>query len=158
MNEVYFPYLYRLATGFTFILGLAFALRGLFLLKEYGAMRTMMSSQTHIGPPLVNMGIGLALLYWKVVLDAFLITMYGTSTLESAPLGFSELEIKLSILLRLFGFIAFVRGWVLLARAASHAAQPGSISKGVMYIISGVMLVNIFATWNLLYSFFKGFV
>lgn len=158
MNDIYFSALYRIATGFTFILGLIFALRGLFLLKEYGAAKTMMSSQTNIGPPLVNIFVGLVLLYWKAILDAFLITIYGSATLTSAPTDFSDLEVKLAILLRLFGFIAFVRGWVLLSRSASHSAQPGSISKAIMYIVSGVLLVNIFATWNLLYSFFQSFL
>lgn len=149
---IYFPYLYKLVTGGTFLLGLFFAFRGVFLLKEYGAMRTMMSSQTSIIPPLVNIFVGLALLYWKVMLDAFLITIFGSTSLDQKPLGTTEIEEELALIIRLFGFIAFVRGWILLSRAASHGAQPGTLTKSLMYMFSGIFLINIYGTWTILQS------
>ena len=40
------------------------------------------------------------------------------------------------------GFIAFIRGWFIIAHSGQPGTQPGSISKGIVPIIGGILAVN----------------
>ena len=46
-------------------------------------------------------------------------------------------------IIQIIGIIAFMRGWLLLAKATNPGQQPGAISKGVTHIIGGILAVNI---------------
>ncbi len=40
------------------------------------------------------------------------------------------------------GFIAFIRGWFMIANAGQPGVQPGTISKGIIHIVGGILAIN----------------
>jgi intracellular multiplication protein IcmC len=82
---------------------------------------------------------------------------------QSNVLAYNELSPALNLtdsnggiallrILQLIGVIAFVRGWVLLARSQGQGAQPGTMGKAVTHVFGGVLLMNIVATVNIMYN------
>ena len=46
--------------------------------------------------------------------------------------------------------IAFIRGWILVVKGAQAGSQPGNSSKGLIYVVGGVMAINITGTIDLI--------
>ena len=44
------------------------------------------------------------------------------------------------------GYVSFVRGFVILAHSTHQGAQQGTVGKGILYIVGGVLAINIGAT------------
>jgi intracellular multiplication protein IcmC len=44
--------------------------------------------------------------------------------------------------MQFIGFIAFLRGWFMIAHAGQPGAQPGTITKGIVHIIGGILAIN----------------
>jgi len=47
-----------------------------------------------------------------------------------------------------------VRGWLILSKMGHPGAQPGSVAKGIVHVIGGILLINIVNTVNMLASTF----
>src|SRR5579862_149602 len=58
-----FPNIYHLVTATAYIMGIAFIFRGVYQLKVYGDLRTMMSVQTNFKATMMVFFAGAALLY-----------------------------------------------------------------------------------------------
>ena len=58
-----FPNIYRLITALAYLMGIAFIFRGVYQLKVYGDLRTMMSVQTNFKATMMVFFAGTALLY-----------------------------------------------------------------------------------------------
>lgn len=153
------PDLWRLVTGGSFLIGLFFALRSIYLFKEYGESRAMGGGGADIRRPLINLFIAAGLLYWPSLVNASLETLFKTNVLYSYHLEgsseqFNKMVQILGNIVQFIGFIAFIRGWVLLSRIAQQGgAQPGGIGKAICHMIGGILALNIFATWKILQSF-----
>ena len=44
------------------------------------------------------------------------------------------------------GYVAFIRGWILLLRIGEQGSQPGAFAKAVTHIVGGLVAINIFGT------------
>lgn len=150
---------YTMVTGAAYLIGVAFAFKALYSLKVYGEMRTMMSSNASMKEPLTYMLVGAVFIYLPTGVDIFLNTTFGDHNI----LAYSQLDNAFSLtesnggwallkLLQTIGVIAFVRGWVLIARASSQGQQPGGFGKGITHVFGGILMMNIVRTLNILYN------
>jgi intracellular multiplication protein IcmC len=153
----------RLITASTYLLGIIFVFKGIHTLKVYGEGRTQMSGSTSIKEPLVYFLVGAALLYFPTTFDILMKTTFDyTNVLQYAPIdspnqalnslfgGSSSVGRPLTMLIQVIGLIAFVRGWILIARGASQGQPPGNTGKGLMHVFGGILAVNIVGTLNVL--------
>lgn len=153
----------KLITGFAFILGLAFAFKALHTLKMYGESRSAMSSSSSFKEPLIYFIVAAVFLFVPSTIDTFLTTTFGSSNiLQYAPINSSNSTLNtlfgsdsavgrpLAMIIQTIGLVAFIRGWILIARSAGHGQQPGSMGKGLMHIFGGILALNIVQTINII--------
>ncbi|KTC68114.1 IcmC (DotE) [Legionella birminghamensis] len=153
----------RLVTGAAYLIGIAFAFKAIYSLKVYGEARTMMSSNTSIKEPVMYIMVAAILIYFPTGLDIMLNTTFGSSNiLQYAPMDSQNQALdtlfgtgsavgqSLSLLIQVIGVIAFVRGWVLIARSASQGQPPGGTGKGLMHVFGGILAMNIVATLEMI--------
>lgn len=138
-------------------IGIGLFLVGLFQLKRYGEARTFMSQQLTIAKPLMTMLGGMLLLILPTAIRTGLLALWGSGSVMAyhGPTNdFEALIPPIIMIVRLIGVGAFIRGCTLIARAGSEHAQQGTLSKGVLHIIGGLLCVNIMGTVALLETFF----
>jgi len=150
-----YPSFWTLITAICFVAGVIFALRSVYAFKVYGEARTMMNPQTSLRAPLIYLFVAAALIYTPSGFQMVMQTLYGYSKpLPLAYQGYSE-DVTSAIravfgLVQLVGIVAFLRGWLNLAK---HAHQGGGgqhgIGKAFTHIIGGIMAVNIVGTYNI---------
>lgn len=152
------PGLYRLVTGGSFLTGFWFALRGMYQLRQYGELRTMMSVQTELKGPLLFLFVAAVLMFWPTLITVMMNSTFG----YPSPLGYSQstlgTDYNLSMhlagtIIQFIGFVAFIRGWILLTAYGSQTGQP-VIGKAIAHIIGGLLAINIYATWDLMRNTF----
>ncbi len=148
----------RLITGAAYIIGLAFAFKAIYLLKSYGESRSSMmsSGNSSLKEPLIYLFVAGIFIYFPTGLAIMLETTFGSPTLmgwqySNGGIGswFSSNSIigrPLTIIIQTIGGIAFVRGWILIARTASSGQPPGGTGKGLMHVVGGILALNIVAT------------
>lgn len=145
----------RLITATAYLLGIFFAMKALFSLKSYGEARTMMSSHSSLKEPMAYFLVSAMLLFFPTGLAALLNTTFGSSNiLQYAPIDSQNKALSilfgsdsvvgrsLVIIIQVIGLIAFVRGWVLIARSSGQG-QPGSLGKGITHVFGGILAMNI---------------
>ena len=153
----------RLVTGAAYVIGLAFAFKAIYSLKIYGEARTMMSTNSNIKEPIIYLIVAGMFIYFPTGLGIMLQTTFGSSSiLEYAPVSSSNPAISalfgsgsivgrpLAIIIQTIGVIAFVRGWVLIARAANQGQPAGGTGKGLMHVFGGILAMNIVATLEII--------
>lgn len=149
----------RLITGASYLLGCAFLFKAIYSLKVYGEARTMMSSSASAKEPIVFLMVGAILLYFPTTLQMLLQTTFNYNTvLQYAPVNSQNNSLNtlfgsgsvvgkpLAMLIQVIGLIAFIRGWVLIARSASQGQPPGGTGKGFMHVFGGILAINIVGT------------
>ncbi len=150
---------YTMVTAAAYVIGISFAFKALYSLKVYGELRTMMSSNASVKEPLTYLIVAAVFIYLPTGLSIILNSTFG----QSNVLAYSELPSAFDLsetnggfallkLLQLIGVMAFVRGWVLLARSAGQGSQPGGFGKGLMHVFGGVLLMNIVGTIRVVYN------
>lgn len=153
------PGLWRLVTAGSYIMGIAFILRGVYALKVYGDLRTMMSTQTNLKSTLMLFLVGSALMFTDTIFRNVMMTTFGTTEVspigyQSSPLGFSGQSMHVILrFVQLIGLISFIRGWI----ALTQAQQPGghsSMGKAFTHILGGTLAINIEGTRNVLMGTF----
>jgi intracellular multiplication protein IcmC len=153
----------QLITGGSYLMGCAFIFKGIYSLRMYGESRTMMSNNTSLKEPLAYMIIGALLIYFPTTLKIMLQTSFGSdSIMQYAPVNSQNQTIDtlfgsgsavgrpLTMLIQVIGLIAFIRGWVLIARSASQGQPPGGTGKGIVHVFGGILAINIVATLNMI--------
>ncbi len=145
----------KMVTGSAYVLGLVFAFKALYSLKVYGEARTMMSSNASMKEPLMYLFVAAIFLISPQAVSVFLTSTFGSGNImeygptngESPLFGSAtELAKPLVMIIQTIGYIAFVRGWILVARASAHGQQPGSTGKGLMHVFGGILAINIVST------------
>lgn len=153
----------RMVTGAAYVIGLAFAFKAIYSLKMYGESKTMMSSNTSMKEPVIYLIVAGMLIYFPTGLAIMLNSTFGSSSiLQYAPTNSNSPMIStlfgsgssvgwaLAIIIQVIGVIAFVRGWVLIARSASQGQPPGGTGKGMMHVFGGILAMNIVATLQII--------
>ncbi len=64
---------------------------------------------------------------------------YSSITIESQ---WATMIDTIVLYMQFIGFLAFMRGWMLIAHAGQPGVQPGSISKGIIHIVGGILAIN----------------
>jgi intracellular multiplication protein IcmC len=151
------PAVTSLVTALMFLTGMILLFRAVYALKLYGELRTMTSSSAELKGPLVLFLVGTILLFYPSLFSVSLSSVFGTNNILSyAPNPSDTANEKamfhaVGIILQLVGLIAFFRGWLQIQSLSGHA-QQGTFGKGLTHIIGGILLINIFATWNIIKS------
>ena len=148
----------RLITGAGFLIGCAFLFKAIYSLKVYGEARTMQSGNTSIKEPLVFLIVGTLLIYSRTGFEILMQTTFGyENPLQYASVGSdgafgpnSLIGRPVALIIQLVGYIAFIRGWVLIARSASQGQPPGGTGKGLMHVLGGILAINIIGTLQLI--------
>ncbi len=140
-------------------MGLGLVLGGLFMLKKYGQMRTMMSQQMTLTKPLAMLLAGSAL----TILPTFIATMerafwgsswYATTMSINTSEDWTGLIGPVLMLVRLLGVVALMRAILMMTKAGGHQGQPGAAGKAAMHLIAGILCVNINGTVDILSNIF----
>ena len=144
----------KLIITVSYVIGLMLIVRGVMMYRIFANQTYGSAQRGEIAGPLVFLVVGIILLYFPSSLNTSLYTFFGTSEIgqlqelaaysnRSQSETFLQLQNIVVKYLKLIGLIAFVRGWVILAKMGHPGAQPGSIGKGITHIIGGVVLINI---------------
>lgn len=156
-----FTSLEHLIIAITYIIGLALIVRGIMMYRIFANQTFGSAQRGEIAGPMVHLVVGALLLYIPSTLTTSLTTVFGTSEVTSAQnlIGYATLsstekwkkltDVVVQYML-LIGLIAFVRGWVILSKMGHSGSQPGSIGKGLIHVIGGILLINIVDTVNIL--------
>jgi intracellular multiplication protein IcmC len=152
----------KLITGAAYVIGLAFAFKAIYTLKAYGESKATMSSNANIKEPIFYLLVAAMFIYFPTGLAIMLNTTFGSSSiLQYGPVtgnndslaslfGRSAAGRSLTIIIQTVGVIAFVRGWILIARSGAQGQQPGTAGKGLIHIVGGVLAMNIIATLEMI--------
>lgn len=142
------------------LLGLGLFVGGMFQLKRYGEMRTMMSSQMSIAGPVMTLLAGVALLCSPLFIGTLLVSFWGSGGITDLPYdgdtsnGWAQYVPAVLMLVRLIGVYSFMRGFVMAAKTGSGHAQPGTTGKVLTMIFAGILCVHIMGTIQLVESLF----
>lgn len=149
-------------TALFYIVGLSLAFGAVLRLKKFGQRTSFMHVEAGLLGPVAQLLIGVALVYSPTLLKTINMTFWQTPNFEnvlswqlSMP-NSQYLDIIKPIvgIIQLVGAIAFLRGWIILSKASNQGAQPGSITKGVIHIIGGVLALNITRTISIVMNTF----
>ncbi len=152
------PDLARLIVAISYVAGIFFIVFSVIRLKIYGQMTVFMMSQASIGPTFAYMIVGIMLLFFPTMLDIMNVTLFGykydSSELlmyfQDTPVRWSHIIDPLTALIQLFGFIAFLRGMIMLSKMGGQGSPPGTAGKAVTDIIGGILAINIVGTVSLI--------
>lgn len=149
--------------GLAYLIGLAFAFKAIYSLKVYGEARTMMSNNASLKEPVTLLIVSAILLYFPTSLGVILQSSFGESSiLQYAPVNSKNETLNvlfgngsvigqpLTLLIKILGLGAFIRGWVLIARSASQGQPAGGTGKGFIHVFGGVMAMNVVATLQII--------
>lgn len=149
-------------SGFAYVIGLVFAFKAIHTLKGYGESRAMQSSGSNMKEPIIYLLVAAIFIWFPTGLNLFLTTTFGKpGVLSYQPTqngeiigglfnSDSEVGRSLALLIQTIGGIAFVRGWILIARSASQGQQPGGMGKGLTHVFGGILAINIVATLEII--------
>ena len=139
------------------LIGLGLFVGGMFHLKKYGEMRTMMSSQMSMSGPLMMLISGVAMLCSPLLMGSVLVSFWGTGGISDLPYdgdtssGWSQYVQPVLILVRIIGVFSMMRGFVMASKTGGQT-QQGTVGKAVIHIFAGVLCVHIMGTVKLIES------
>ncbi len=156
------PQLIRFVVALSYVCGIFLMVAGVMKLKAYGQQTVMSSSHASFGPCMTYIAVGTALTFFPSLLNMATATFMGIGggdaiysyTGSSSGFGFAGLTSVLIGIIKLVGFIAFFKGWMILSKLGSHNGGQGVVGKGVVHILAGVFAVNIMTTWEVLRASF----
>lgn len=150
-----------LVRALSYIIGLTLIVRGVMMYRIFATQTLSSAQKGEIAGPLVFLLVGSFLLYFPSTLATSLTSVFGDNNVAGSTeliaykdlsgiqkwTAISDVVVKYMYLI---GLIAFVRGWVILSKMGHSGAQPGSLGKGIIHVIGGVLLINIVETFNIL--------
>jgi len=153
-----YPAIWKMLTGACYVIGFVFALRGVYYLKQYGEMRTMMASNTSLKTPIAFFIVASVLIYIPTGFKIISKTIFG----YNSPLAYSDVTsgmnpIFLSAitgLVSIIGLIAFIRGWLILVANAEHPGGQATVGKALTHIIGGLLAMNVLGVVDIIWNTF----
>ncbi len=149
----------KLIVGAAYLMGISFGIKALFSLKKLAEAKSQMADHGSIKEPLIYLLVAAMFLYFPTGFAVLMQTTFGyTNVLTYVPVtsGSSSLQslfgdnsafgYTLSVLIQVVGAIAFVRGWVLIARSAAQGQPPGGTGTGLVHVFGGILAMNIVGT------------
>lgn len=150
----------RLVTGSAYIIGIIFAMKAIMLLKSHADSRGQ-SGQGGLKEPFVYFIVAGVLIYFPTGFELLMNTTFGyptvlsyasmssNSTLINALFApDNEIGSSLALIIQVFGVFAFVKGWLMMAKASSggQSGGAGNTGKGLMHVFGGILAMNIVGT------------
>lgn len=138
-----------------YMAGVVLAMAAVMRLKKLGVRSAMMQSDGGVVGPFVQLMIGAALVYSPTLISVMNQTFWGSPEFESVMSWsnnyqgsqFAAIIRPLIGIIQLIGSIAFLRGWLIMAKVSNGGSQqPGQVSKGVIHVIGGILAMNITRT------------
>ena len=144
--------------GLCYLMGLGFVVSAVWRLKKFGHRTAFMHTETGIIAPLVLFLMGVLLLYTPGLFKIFNYTLFANtdfqniSDWQSQHTGGKWMPVisPMLQLIQVIGLVSFIRGWLVLSRATNAQSQPGNVSKGIVYVISGILAMNVTRTIDLI--------
>jgi len=143
--------------GVAYVAGFALLLSAVYKLRAYGQVRTMMPSNAQLAGPLIQFSMAIALIFLPSIVTISVTSLWGSNSLLAWPGGGDNWDKILSAvfgMVRILGYIALVRGIILLSRASQPGAQQGTFGKGMTHLIGGIFAINIWGTVTVLSASF----
>lgn len=140
------------------IMGISLFLGGFFVLKRYGETRTFMSYHMTLAWPGLMMLGGILFLLLPTIIATGLNAFWGTwnpLTYDGTGKGWDAYVPVVIVFVRLIGVGSIMRAIMLFSRAGAQGHQPGSNGRALIHFFSGIMLVHILGTVELLKSIFN---
>ncbi len=149
-------------TALFYIVGISLAFGAVLKLKKFGQRTSFMHVEAGLLGPAVQLFVGVALVYSPALFKAINNTFWQTPNFQNvlnwqtnAPNSHYLDIIKPIVgIIQLVGAVAFLRGWIILTKATNQGAQPGSMSKGIVHIVGGVLALNITRTITVIMNTF----
>lgn len=156
----------KLLLAISFVIGVVFILRGLMTLRQFSMPLTQATRPGELSGPLVYIFVGAVMVYIPTSTDVLSQTVFGgtqKSIFGAQGLGgmgkasdelmgygvsqsvedqWATLVDTVAYYVQFIGFLAFLRGWMLIAHAGQPGVQPGTISRGMVHIIGGILAIN----------------
>lgn len=149
-----FPALIYMVSAMAYLFGFGLMLKAIWGLKQY-TLGVSMTAQNSMHPIIMQLAVGVALVFLPSTLKAVLATVYGTDvpTLYKVPdSSWKVASDTLILFVQFIGLIAIVRGLLHLHKASHGQAQQNSFAKGIIHLIGGTLSLNIIQTKDILYS------
>jgi intracellular multiplication protein IcmC len=146
------PQLDKFVFGIAFMVGVWFIYSAVMKLRIYGESRVMMPVNANFSGPLLKFITGIVLIALPSFVDISTYTIWGSTSLLTydyaglLPVGWKDLEMGLLGIIQLFGYIAFVRGLIMLKNTAGQNAPQGIMGKSLIHLIGGIFCINIVGT------------
>jgi len=154
------PAVELMISGAAYVMGIAFAVKGLIGLKELGDSRSQTGG---LKEPLAYFLVSSVLIYLPTVFTIMLNSTFGysnaltysavtssNSTMSQLFGPQSQVGPALAIIIQTIGLGAFVRGWLLILSSSTKGQPPGGTGKGFTHIIGGIFAMNVVGTLQLI--------
>lgn len=153
----------RFVTAAAYVFGAMMMVAAVHELRIFGVMRGMMPITASAAAPVGKLFISIGLMCVPSITLSFVQTLWGSDTNSIQAYFTGSTDIwqpvmdTVALIIRLFGFMAVVQGFSMMAKSAKQGAAPGMIGKGIMHLVGGILGVNIVGTVNVVLATF-GFV
>lgn len=143
----------------SYFCGFVMIFRGFALYKSFGQNINQNTRPGEVAGPIVYIIIGVFMFYFPDLFKIVMYTVFGTTTptqlnYDGSDVNWQHIYILIDRYCKLVGVISFFRGLLLVSKSGEPGVQPGTITRGTIHIIAGVMLYNIGATVEILeYTF-----
>jgi intracellular multiplication protein IcmC len=154
------PAVVRLLNATAYVTGIWFIFSAIHELRIYGQARTMMPGNIQLNGPVTKLILGALLLFLPGTIDmaSFTLWGYGKENIQEyytvADTVWAPVFNGVLALVRVVGYIAFIRGILLLSRSAGQQKQPGMFGKGLIFLIGGILSINIIGTIKMIQATF----
>ena len=141
--------LYKLISGFGYVLGLLFVISGLLKFKKIAEAKQGSSSEEKPMVALTFFIGGVLLIFLPTILPILSNTVFGNENiLQYIPYNPNNIYSSMGVLLKTAGLLWFVRGCSLVV----HSSQPGAKEgkKGLFFLFAGILAMNFSSTYGIL--------
>ncbi len=138
-------------------MGVGLFMMGIFRLKRYAEMRTMMSHQMTLAWPLMMILGGTAMLASPFLIGTLMLNFWSvTSPLHYNPgsASIDELIPPVLMFVRVIGLCALVRGFMMFSRLGREQSPPGTAAKSVLHMVGGLLCLHVLGTVELVKTIF----
>ncbi|PJD90571.1 MAG: type IV secretion protein IcmC [Legionella sp.] len=155
----------KMLTGAAYLMGLGFAIKAILTLKTHGEQRSSMSGTGNMKEAGIYLIVAAMLVYYPTAFEVIMNSTFGyDSVLAYAPMAASTPILgnifgansmvggSLTTIIQIVGLIAFIRGWLLIARGASQGQSGGGTGKGMMHVFGGILAMNIIGTLEVFHN------
>ncbi len=155
----------KMLTGAAYLMGLGFAIKAILTLKTHGEQRSSMSGTGNMKEAGIYLIVAAMLVYYPTAFEVIMNSTFGyDSVLAYAPTSASTPIItnifgtdsmvgaSLTSIIQVVGLVAFIRGWVLIARGSAQGQSGGGTGKGLMHVFGGILAMNIIGTLEVFHN------